>query len=156
LSKKKYIVTLKDDEKKSLLELAKKGKARARRITRARILLLADEEKTDEEIAAALKTGVATVGRIRKRCVEGNVEYALNEAPRPKRGCLLDGKGQALLVATACSTPPDGRASWSMQLLADRLVELKVVDSISDETVRLRLKKTKLSPGRKNSGVFRR
>lgn len=156
MSKKKYIVTLKDDEKKSLLELVKKGKARARRITRARILLLADEEKTDEEIAAALQTGVATAGRIRQRFVEGNVEYALNEAPRPKRGHLLDGKGQALLVATACSTPPDGRASWSMQLLADRLVELKVVDSISDETVRLLLKKTKLSPGRKNSGVFRR
>lgn len=156
MSKKKYIVTLKDDEKRALLELVKKGKARARRITRARILLLADEEKTDEEIEAALKTGVATVGRIRKRFVEGNVEYALNEAPRPKRGRLLDGKGQALLVATACSTPPDGRASWSMQLLADRLVELKVVESISDETVRCLLKKTKLSPGRKNSGVFRR
>ena len=156
MSKKKYVVDLKDDEKKSLFELVKKGTARARRITRARILLLADEAKTDAEIAAALKTGVATVERIRKRFVDGNVEYALNEAPRPKRGSLLDGKGHALLVATACSTPPDGRASWSMQLLADRLVELKVVDSISDETVRRALKKTKLSRGKKNSGVSRR
>lgn len=156
MSKKKYVVDLKDDEKKSLFELVKKGKARARRITRARILLLADEAKTDAEIAAALKTGVATVERIRKRFVDGNMEYALNEAPRPKRGSLLDGKGHALLVATACSTPPDGRASWSMQLLADRLVELKVVDSISDETVRRALKKTKLSRGKKNSGVSRR
>ena len=156
MSKKKYVVDLKDDEKKSLFELVKKGKARARRITRARILLLADEAKTDAEIAAALKTGVATVERIRKRFVDGNMEYALNEAPRPKRGSLLDGKGHALLVATACSTPPDGRASWSMQLLADRLVELKVVDSISDETVRRSLKKTKLSRGKKNSGVSRR
>lgn len=156
MSKKKYIVDLKDDEKKSLLELVKKGKARARRITRARILLLADEGKTDEEIVAALKTGVATVERIRKRFVKGNVEFALSEAPRPKRGSLLDGKGQAVLVATACSTPPDGRASWSMQLLAERLVELKVVDSISDETVRQLLKKTRLSRGKKSSGVSRR
>lgn len=156
MSKKKYIVDLKDDEKKSLLALIKKGKARARRITRARILLLADEGKTDEEIVAALKTGVATVGRIRKRFVEGNVEFALSEAPRPKRGSRLDGKGQAVLVATACSTPPDGRASWSMQLLAERLVELKVVDSISDETVRQLLKKTRLSRGKKSSGVSRR
>ena len=156
MSKKKYVVDLKDDEKKSLFELVKKGKARARRITRARILLLADEAKTDAEIAAALKTGIATVERIRKRFVDGNVEYALNEAPRPKRGSMLDGKGQALLVATACSTPPDGRASWSMQLLADRLVELKVVDSISDETVRRSLTKTKLGRGKKNSGVSRR
>lgn len=156
MSKKKYIVDLKDDEKKSLLALIKKGKARARRITRARILLLADEGKTDEEIVAALKTGVATVGRIRKRFVEGNVEFALSEAPRPKRGSRLDGKGQAVLVATACSTPPDGRASWSMQLLAERLVELKVVDSLSDETVRQLLKKTRLSRGKKSSGVSRR
>jgi transposase len=156
MSKKKYIVNLKDDEKKSLLELVKKGKARARRITRARILLLADEEKTDEEIVAALKSGVATVERIRKRFVEGNLEFALSEAPRPKRGSMLDGKGHAVLVATACSTPPDGRASWSMQLLAERLVELKVVDSISDETVRQLLKKTRLSRGKKSSGVSRR
>ena len=155
MSKKKYVVDLKDDEKKSLFELVQKGKTRARRITRARILLLADEAKTDAEIAAALKTGVATVGRIRKRFVDGNVEYALNEAPRPKRGSLLDGKGHALLVATACSTPPDGRAAWSMQLLADRLVELKVVNSISDETVRRSLKKMELSRGKKNSGVSR-
>ena len=88
--------------------------------------------------------------------MEGGVEHALSEKAHRKRGTKLDAKGRALLVATACSTPPDERATWTMQLLADRLVELKVVESISDETVRTELKKTISSHGDKNSGAYQK
>jgi transposase len=125
-------------------------------LNRAHILLLADEDQSDTTIAAALHSSVSTVERTRQRCVEAGVEHALREQPRPKRGSKLDAKGRALLVATACSTPPDGRPHWTMQLLADRLVELKVVEAISDETVRTELKKTNLSRGKKPSGASRK
>ena len=156
LSNEKHLVKLRDDERTVLNDLIKKGKGSARRITRAHILLLAAEDKTDETIATTLHTSISTIERTRKKFVEGNVEWALNDQPHPKRGSKLDAKGRARLVATACSTPPPGRAKWSLQLLADRLVELKIVDEISDETVRLELKKTNLSHGKKNSGVSRR
>ena len=151
----KYVVNLRDDERTLLRELIKKGKGSARHLRRAHILLLADEDKTDETIAATLHTSIPTVERTRKKFVEGNVDWALSDKPHPKRGSKLNAKGRARLVATACSTPPTGRAKWSMQLLADRLVELKIVDEISDETVRLELKKMNLSPGKKSSGVSR-
>ena len=138
----KYVVNLRDDERKELTDLKKKGTATARRIRRAHILLLADDDKPDALIAATLHTSVSTVGRTRKRFVAGNVTGALNDKPHPKRGGKLDGKGRALLVATACSTPPEGRANWTLHLLADRLIELHVVETISDETVRQELKKT--------------
>lgn len=152
----KYVVTLRDDERKLLKELIKKGKGSARRLTRAHILLLADENKTDETIATTLHTSIPTIERTRKKFVEGNVDWALSDKPHPKRGSKLNAKGRARLVATACSKPPEGWAKWSMQMLADRLVELKIVEEISDETVRLELKKTNLSLGKKNSGVSRR
>ena len=142
MSHEKYVVNLDDDERKVLTDLIKKGTEKARRISRAHILLLADEDKSDATIAATLHTSVSTILRTRKRFVEGNVAGALNDQPHPKRGTKLDGKGRALLVATACSTPPEGRAKWTLQLLAERLIELKVVETISDETVRLELKKT--------------
>lgn len=151
----KYVVNLRDDERELLKELIKKGKSRARRLMRAHILLLADENKTDEAIAATLHTSIPTIERTRKKFVEGNVEGALSDKPHSKRGSKLNAKGRARLVATACSTPPAGRAKWSMQLLADRLVELEIVEAISDETVRLELKKMNLSRGKKNSGVSR-
>jgi DNA-binding MarR family transcriptional regulator len=138
----KYIVKLRDDERQELVELTKKGTATARRILRAHILLLADEDKPDMLIAATLHTSLSTIGRTRQRFVAGNLAGALNDKPHPKRGSKLDGKGRALLVATACSTPPEGHAKWTMQLLATRLIELKVVETISDETVRQELKKT--------------
>ena len=141
MSNEKYVVNLRDDERKLLNDLIRKGKGNARRISRAHILLLADEDKTDETIATTLHTGVSTIERTRKKFVEGNVDGALKDKPHPKRGSKLDGKGRAMLVATACSDPPDGRAKWTMQLLADRLIELKIVDEISDETVRLEFKK---------------
>jgi hypothetical protein len=121
----KYVVQLRMDERKELTELITKGTDTARRIRRAHILLLADEDKPDTLIAATLHTSLSTIERTRKRLVEGNVAGALTDKPHPKRG-----------------TPPEGHAKWTMQLLATRLIELKVVDTISDETVRQELKKT--------------
>jgi transposase len=153
---KKWIVNLSDEEREMLGGVIKKGKVGGRRMNRAHILLLADEGQTDETIAAGLHTGLSTVERTRRRCVEGGVEHALSEKARPKGRTKLDAKGRAILVATACSTPPDKRATWTLQLLADRLVALKVVERISDETVRTELKKTTSSRGRRSSGAFRK
>lgn len=139
---KKYHVKLTADERSTLEQLLRKGVISARKLKRAQVLLAADTGEKDERIAALVQVHVNTVERIRKRCVEGGVEYALSEDPRPGGKFKLDGEGEALLVALACSDPPEGQAQWTMQLLADRLVEMRVVTSISDETVRLRLKKT--------------
>lgn len=140
---KRYIIDLRTDERAELLRLLNKGVAPARRLTRARILLLADEGGTDQGIAAALHVHAATVERTRRRFVEGGVERALNDQPRPGGRPKLDGKQEAYLVALACSAPPEGRARWTMQLLADRLVALELVAAISDETVRRVLQKTR-------------
>ena len=131
-----YHVTLTDAERMQLQTLTQKGTTKARTLTRAHILLHADAGWADHTIAAALHVGHATVERVRKRFVEGNLERALTEAPRPGAKPKLDGKQEAFLIATACSTPPDGRVRWTMQLLADRMVALEQVDTLSDETVR--------------------
>jgi transposase len=136
-----YIVDLTEEERTYLLDFIKSGKHSARKLNRAQILLHADEGKPDREIATALHTGIATVQRTRKRFVEGNLEGALNERRRPRQQKKLDEKGEAVLETLAHSQPPEGRNRWTLQLLADRLVELKVVDSISYETVRQDLKK---------------
>jgi transposase len=140
---KKYIVTLKDDERAQLLALTKRAKVAARRPTRAHILLQADTGLSDKTIAQVLHIGPATVERIRKRFVEEGLEAALTERPRPGGQRKLDGKQEAFLIALACSTPPAGRTCWTMPLLPDNLVALRVVDAISDETVRRTLKKTR-------------
>lgn len=145
MPKKIYIVDLTKEERTQLLEFIKSGKQSARKLNRARILLLADEGKADGEIAEALHTGTATVQRTRQRFVEGNLEGALNERPRPGGQKKLDEKGEAILETLAHSKPPEGRKRWTLQLVADRLVQLKVVDSISYETVRQELKKSGLS-----------
>ena len=142
MPKKIYIVDLTKEERTDLLDLIKSGEHSARKLNRARILLLADEGKADSEIAKALHTGTATVQRTRQRFVEGNLEGALNERPRPGGQKKLDEKGVALLETLAQSKPPQGRKRWTLQLLADRLVQLKTVDSLSYETVRQELKKT--------------
>jgi transposase len=139
---KRYLVKLTRRERADLLALLNKGIASARKLTRARILLAADEHKTDAEIACALHVHPATVERTRRRFVDGRIAGALSEKPRPGGRPKLDGKQEAFLVALACSTPPTGRGHWTMQLLADRLVELGLVAAISDETVRRTLKKT--------------
>ena len=142
MAHKVYIVDLTKDERTYLLDLIKRGTKSARKLNRARILLLADDRKTDAEIVEALHTGPATVQRIRKRFVEGNLERALNEDPRPGAQRKLDEKAESVLEMLAHSKPPDGRKRWTLQLLAERLVALKVVDSISLETVRQELKKS--------------
>ena len=125
---KKYLVSLTDTERETLLALIKKGSVAARKLTRAHILLQADAEATDDRIALALHIGTATVERIRKRFVEGGLEAALTERPRPGGKPKLDGKAEATLVAWACSSPPDDRKQWSMQLLADKLIELEFAE----------------------------
>jgi putative transposase len=149
----KYLVDLTANENESLLTLLKKGTASARKVMRAHILLQAAEDAPDEEIADTLRVGVSTVHRTRQRFVEEGLQAALSE--RRRRGCSrkLDGKQEAFLVALTCSHPPAGREGWTMQLLADRLVELQLVEEVSDETVRRVLKKTLSSPGSAKSGA---
>jgi transposase len=137
----KYIVNLTAQEREKLHQLTSQGSLSARKLKRAQILLLADEGHDDGTIAQMLHVGESTVHRTRHKCVEQGVELALSERPRQGVQPKLDGKAEAFLVATACSEPPAGRQRWTMQLLADRLVEVQLVDSISDETVRKRLKK---------------
>lgn len=149
----KYIVNLDDDERAMLRDLTKKGKVAARKVARAQILLHADTHLSDDAIAAALHVSVSTVHRTRQRCVEAGVAAALTERPRPGAKRLLDGKQEALIIATACTPAPTGHARWTMQLLADRVVEIEVVEAISDETVRRVLKKTNSSPGCAKNGA---
>ena len=144
---KLYKVDLTDNEREQLLAFTKKGESRARRLARAHVLLAAADGLKDAAIAAALHVGIATVERIRKRFVAGGLERALKDDPRPGARLKLDGRQEAYLVALTCSTPPEGRQRWTMQLLADQMVRLEVVDTLSDETVRRTLKKTTSNPG---------
>lgn len=146
MPKKKYIVDLSADEREQLQQLIRRGKASSRKLTRARILLKAAEGFTDAQIVTALDVGIITVERIRKRFVEVGLE-AITERRRPGKRPKLDAKAQARLIAEACSQAPEGRKLWTLQLLADRVVELKLADSCSYETVRRALKKTSLSLG---------
>ena len=146
---KKYRVTLTAEERRGLQELIASGKAAAQKLAHARILLKADAAPdgsgwADDRIAEAVEVSVATVERVRRRFVEHGLEAALvrKAQDRPSRLPKLDGRAEAHLIALACSKPPAGRAEWTMQLLADKLVELRLVDSISDETVRRALQKT--------------
>ena len=136
-----YVVDLDTDERETLLALTRKGEISARKMMRALILLRADEGLTDREIVRALGTSRPTVERIRKRFVEGGLDRGLNEDPRPGQRPKLDEKGQAHLIAIACSEAPGGRDHWTLRLLAGRLVELGIVESISHEAVRQALKK---------------
>src|SRR5262249_26518044 len=151
---KKYVVDLRDDERQHLLALLKKGKVAARKVRRAQILLHADEGESDTAIVAALHVGVATVERIRKRFVEEGFAAALSEHRRPGGPPQLRGQNEAFLIALACSAPPDGRKRWTMQVLADRVVEVGLVESSSDDTVRRTRKKTPSTLGSGRSGVF--
>lgn len=155
MPKKKYVVDLTAEERTTLEQLLQKGKSSARKLTRARILLQADEGQTDEEIATALAVGVATVERIRQRFVEANLE-ALNELPRPGSQCKLSGKQEAHLIAVACTPAPSGHTRWTLQLLAEQVVALGFAESIARETVRQVLKKTRSSRGCTSSGVCQR
>ena len=150
---KKYKVTLTPEERADLTSQVNKGSGQARRMRRARILLMADEGQEgggwkDADIAQALGAHVCTVERTRQKCVEEGIEAALNHTkPHKTRRKALDGAAEAHLVCLACTEAPDGRERWSMQLLADKLIALGVVESVSRETVRTTLKKMNLSPG---------
>lgn len=149
---KRYRVTLTDEERERLESLTRKGTASVRMVRRAQTLLLAAEDRRDEEIATALRIGVATVERTRRRCVEEGVDASLRERPRPGARPKLGPKEQAYVVALACTKPPEGRDRWTMRLLADRVVELKVVPDITDESIRRLLKRTGSSRGSRRSG----
>jgi transposase len=148
-----YVVTLTAEERSSLQSLISKGKAAAHKQTHARILLKADTSSGspvwgDEQIAQSLEVGRATVERLRRRFVEKGLQAALERKKRPPaRPSVMDGEAEARLVALACSAPPEGRARWTLHLLADRMVELRYVGSVSHETVRRTLKKTSSSLG---------
>jgi transposase len=143
MSKKRYVVDLTEGERKQVLELTSKGKVAVRKVTRARILLKAEQGWTDEQIVAGLDTSLSSVERTRKRFVEGGLPKALNDDPRPGAKRKLDGRGEAHLIALTCSEPPDDHEHWTLRVLAERLIELGVVDSISHEAVRQTLKKTR-------------
>ena len=140
---KKYVVSLTDSERQSLRTLIAAGKGAARRLAHARILLKADQGHTDEEIVEAVEVSRPTVERVRKRFVEESLEAALDprrtERPNTRR---LDGNQEAQLIALACSAPPPGQLRWTLRLLAEKMVELEHVDTLSYETVRRTLKKT--------------
>lgn len=148
-----YRIRLSAAERRELTAMTRRGTHQARTITRARALLLADRGLRDGEIATALGTHARTIQRLRRRACEDGILAALHDRPRPGGKPKLDGRQEAFLVALACSDPPTGRSQWTMQCLAERLIELEVVDAISDETVRRTLKKTSSSPGRSSSGV---
>ncbi len=147
MSTKKYRIRLTTDEQQELNALVSRGRAAAYKQTHARILLMSDESRSDggmkdADITSALGVGQSTVERIRKRCVEEGVESALNRKKQlRRRQKRLDGEGEARLIAMACGEPPEGRASWTLKLLADQLVECEIVGTISTETVRQALKK---------------
>jgi transposase len=151
--KRRYLVTLTLEERAELRWMVSQGTAAARKLVRARILLLADEaeggpKKSDAEISEALGCGRATVERVRKQFVEEGLEATLT--PKPTRRTYenrLDGRAEAYLVAMACGSPPEGRGRWTLRLLADRMVGLGYVGSVSHETVRQTLKRTNSSLG---------
>ena len=153
MNTKKWIVQLSETNREELAMLIASGHAPARKLIHARILLKADMGEAgagweDDEIAEALEVSRPTVGRVRKRFATEGLEAALHHRhPKNHRPCLLDGDQEAHLIAITCSKAPNGRAHWSMRLLANKMVELEYVDTISHETVRSILKKTHLSLG---------
>lgn len=156
----KYIVRLTDEERQYLEDLIKSRRVAKDKALRARMLLKADADGpawTDSRIAEAFDVGTATVHRLRQRLVQEGFDVALaRKAPIGTKPRKLDGAQEARLVALACSSPPAGRNRWTLQLLADKLVELHVVDGVSDETVRRTLKKTNSSLGCSSNGSFLR
>ncbi len=156
MRRSKYAVRLDQEEREGLHQLIRGGKSRARVMTRARILLRSDEGWTAPKVAEALDVSVGTVFRIKRRLAEDGLDGALLERPRPRPRRKLDDKGEAHLIALACSPAPEGHDHWSLRLLAGKVVEMGLAPSMSHEGVRKRLKKTPLSRGRRKSGVFLR
>lgn len=155
MPRKKHIVKLTPEERDELEQMLSSGEERVRKLTRARILLKADEGWTDGAISQALDVGRATVERIRRRFVEEGLEVALNRRPSTREyERLIDGKAEAHLIALACSAPPEGHKHWTLRMLAEKLVALEQVniESVSHETVRQVLKKTSSNRGSTSNG----
>jgi transposase len=158
----KYRVSLTPDERAGLEQMVSTGKAAARKLTHARILLLADTtpggERTDDQIVAALGVGLCTVGRVRKRLVTQGLDQAVSPRPQPSRPDKVKIKGdvEQRLVQLACSDPPEGRCHWTLRLLADEIVVLGLAEAISTETVRKALQKTTSGRGLPRRGASRR
>lgn len=153
MPKRLYHVKLKKTEKKKLKSYVNQGQKSARSITRARILLLADQQKSDEEISKTLGVSLKTIYRIRKGYRQGDLDSILQERSRSGAPIKIDARVEATLTLLACSNPPEGRKRWTLRLLADKLVSLQLIDSISPNTVGKLLKKTNLNLGRKNNGA---
>jgi hypothetical protein len=156
----KYRITLTAEERVGLEHLVSTGKAAARKLTHARILLLADthgENCSDEEIVQSLATGLRTVARVRQQFVTQGIQTAIDRKSQPPRPEKIKIKGdvEQKLVQLACSDPPQGRCHWTLQMLANELVVLGLVDAVSTETVRQALKKTIFSPGSSRLGASR-
>ena len=149
----KYKVELTEPERSRLAEVAHRGKSSARTVKRALALLKADEGQVDREIADALAISARTVARVRTRFVNEGLTSALHDRPRPGRSRKLNGRQEAHLVAVTCSDAPEGHTTWTLQLLADKVVAMEFAESISRETVRQVLKKTNSNHGRRRSGV---
>ena len=146
----RYRIELSQAEREALTTMLSGGKHAARKLKRAQILLAADAGSSDDEIACTVAVGGSTVYRTKRRFVEGNLERALSEEPRPGAERKLTGKEEALLVATACASPPEGRARWTLELLAGAMVKLTEQKSLSHETVRRRLAENDFKPWRKD------
>ena len=153
MSAKLYTFTLSSEDRQSLRQMLRGGTQNTRQLTRARILLLADEQRSDAEITAALLTSASTVQRVRHQYVSEGLQPTLCEKPRPGATPKLDARAEARLTALACSDAPQGRARWTLRLLADRIVELEIVDAISYKTVGDFLKKATSSPGNADTGA---
>lgn len=147
MSQKQFLVQLSEQDRLRLQKIVRSGKDKARKITRSRILLLADETngKTDEEISDALNVCLATIFNIRRRYCQEGLERAIGEGTRSGQPPKFKGRAAAKITAIACSKPPEGHARWSLRLLANRIVELKIVESISHQSVSNILKKTNLN-----------
>jgi transposase len=153
MSNKKFVIALSAQDRQRLTPFVNTGIHAARAIKRARILLLAETGPRDLAIADEIGVCLATVFTTRRRYCQDGLEALVTEKPRPGQPRRLDGRQEARLTAIACSTPPDGRSRWTMELLADRFVQLRVVDAISDSTVQRVLKKMTSSPGKSGNGV---
>jgi len=143
--KKRIRIQLKDKDRKRLKAIISKGREKARKITRCRILLLSDKKEPNSRIAKVLDIALLTIRRIQQRYVEDGMNAAIEERPRSGKPPKFSGKQQAKITALACSTPPEGRSRWTLRLLADKVVELKLVNDISYKTVGEILKKMNLS-----------
>ena len=154
--REKYVVRLTAEEREQLEHLVRAGRGSARVATRARILLKTDEGWSAPNVSQALDVALGTVFNVKRRFAEGGLEGVLKDKPQAHRYRKMDDRAEAHLIALACSPAPEGHEHWNLRLLADRMVELGVVESLSYETVRLHLKKTPSSRGRRNSGAFPR